>query len=87
MSLGFSVLLPELTFSLDSIPWEQICMAQSFITPTLDDGDRLPQKCLEQIPYLLVLLHEKDFSAYNDHASSKQYIICNIIYVWADAIV
>jgi len=46
-------------------------MAQSFITPKLDDADRLPQKCMEQIPHLLVLLLEKDFTTYNDHASFK----------------
>jgi hypothetical protein len=42
-----------------------------FITPTLDDADRLPQKCLVQIPHLMVLLLEKDCTAYNDHASFK----------------
>jgi len=46
-------------------------MAQSFITPTLDDTDRLPHKCLVQTPHLSVLLTEKDFTAYDDHASFK----------------
>jgi len=47
-------------------------MAQPFITPTLDDADRLPQKWMVQIPHLMAFTAwKKDFTAYNDHASFK----------------